>query len=234
MIRNIIYTNFKSLLFVESTSVSFITKRPLQRQDKNDCDIPKIVVSRERSNNLTQEEYNSYFKFQNKCGNKSHQKTRKTEIKLGELSRRTTLSSGIQSDSDAKSCTSDISSRSPPTSGEFSELDQNLSDKDEDKQANEKKATVAELIGQEMTTEKRVQMIQQMKAAKLQKTGPIRYNLVKIPDSPLSLHPNVQDSLPLMSDQLSRVDKVYENESKKIASTNTEVSEQDFREIRIC
>lgn len=222
------------MLFVESTSASFVMKRPLQRQDKNDCDIPKTVVSRERNYNLTRKEYNSYFKFQNKRGNKSHQKARKTEIKLGGLSRHIALSSGIQSDSDAESCTSDISSRSPLTSGEFGELDQNLSDKDEDKQANEKKATAAELINQEMTTEKQVQMIQQMKVAKLQKTGPIRHNLVKIPDSPLSPHPNVQDSLPLMSDQLSRVDKVYANESKKIASTNTEVSEQDFRELRIC
>ena len=176
-----------------------MTKRPLQREDSDAHGKSKIVLSGERnrpgSNSLTRDEYDSIFKFQEQRGilsdiqtrEKVLSKQRKQVAAKDRRLRQGTTSSDVQSDFDTESSTSDIPGSSPLTSGEFSELDQDLTDQDEEKKINETEATVAELIGQRMSTEEQVQIIQRTKASKLQLTSHV--NLVKIPEHLLSLSP---------------------------------------------
>ena len=165
-----------------------VTKRPLQREE-SDVSSAKIVLSSEEyrvgSNSLTRESYDSIFKFREQRGILSDPKTRegilgkqrKQAASEDRRMRQGTLSSDVQSDFDTESSTSDIPGSSPLTSGEFSEMDQDLNDQDEEKKVSETQTRVTEVIERGMTVEEQIQMI------KAKTMRPLPVNTVNIPQS---------------------------------------------------
>ena len=163
-----------------------VTKRPLQREE-SDVSSAKIVLSSEDyrvgSNRLTRENYDSIFKFREQRGVLSDPKTRegilgkqrKQATSEDRRMRQGTLSSDVQSDFDTESSTLDIPGSSPLTSGEFSEMDQDLNDQDKEKKASETEARVTEVIERGMTVEEQIQMI------KAKTMRPLSVNTVNIP-----------------------------------------------------
>ena len=165
-----------------------VTKRLLQREE-SDISSAKIVLSSEDyrvgSNSLTRENYDSIFKFREQRGILSDPKTRegilgKQRKQAASEDRRmyqSTLNSDVQSDFDTESSTSDIPGSSPLTSGEFSEMDQDLNDQDEEKKVSETETRVTEVIEREMTVEEQIQMI------KAKTVRPLSVNTVNTPQN---------------------------------------------------
>ena len=131
----------------------------------------KIVLGggdgRSGSISLTRDQYDSIFKFQEQRGILSDQQTRekvlgkqcKQAVVAENHLRRGTMNIDVVSDFDTESSTSDIQGSFPLTSSDFSELDQDLTDQEEDKKVVQMES--------KMTVEEQVRMIQAMKAGKM-------------------------------------------------------------------
>ena len=93
------------------------------------------------SNSLTQEQYDSIMKFKEQRGIISDQETREKVLsmqhKQADLAERQLCRGTITTDisSDSESSVSGIPGSSPLTSSDFSELDQDLTDQEDDKMA---------------------------------------------------------------------------------------------------
>ena len=170
------------ILFVESSPSPPVTKRPLQREQSDVSGKDKFVLggseSRTGSNSLTRYQYDSIIQFREQRGILTDKQTReevlgkqrKQAVVAERHLRRGTISSDFQSDLDTESSTSDIPSSSPLTSSDFSELDQDLTDQEDDKKAAQTES--------KMTVEEQVRMIQAMKAGKM--SLPITCNVTNL------------------------------------------------------
>ena len=149
----------------------------------------KLVMCREGrqsgSSRITKDHYDSIFKFQEQHGILSDQSTRNKVINKQQKQaaamehhlRHGTMSD-VQSDFDTESSTSDIPGSSPLTSGDFSELDQELTDQDDDKKITSEVETQRTQIKEcAMTVEEQVQLINRLKANKM----PMSLSMAKVP-----------------------------------------------------
>ena len=158
-------------LVTESSPSLPTTKRLLQRERSDVSSKDKFVLggneSRSGSNSLTRDQYDSIIQFREQRGILTDKQT--MEEVLGKQQkqaaaaerqlRRGTVTSDVPSDFDTESSTSDIPGSSPLTSSEFSELDQDLTDQEEERKPAQTES--------KMTVEEQVQMIKAMKAGKI-------------------------------------------------------------------
>ena len=161
----------QSWLLTESSPLPPVTKRPLQREQSDLSGRDKMLLgngeTRSGSNSLTREQYASILQFREQHGILSDEQAREKFLdkqrKLAALGekhlRRGTMSSDVQSDFDTESSTSDIPGSSPLTSSDFSELDQDLTDQEDEKKAVQTKECMS--VGEQL------QMIQDIKAGKM-------------------------------------------------------------------
>ena len=168
--------------FVESSPSPPVTKRPLQSEQSDVSGKDKFVLdgneSRSFSNSLTRYQYDSIIQFREQRGILTDKQTReevlgkqhKQAVVAERQLHRGTINSDFQSDLDTESSTSNIPGSSPLTSSDFSELDQDLTDQEDDKKAAQTES--------KMTVEEQVRMIQAMKAGKM--SLPITCNMTNL------------------------------------------------------
>lgn len=136
--------------------------------------------SRSGSNSLTRDQYDSIIQFREQRGILTDKQTmeevlgkqRKQEAVAARKLRRGTMSSDVQSDLDTESSTSDIPGSSPFTSSDFSELDQDLTDQEDDKKPAQTETR--------LTLEEQVRMIEAMKAGKVMSLPVNRTNVSEL------------------------------------------------------